>query len=49
VVEHLGDPGAVLVVDLSRGRNYADIASGGDVNGLVGVGFSPARFAERSA
>jgi SRSO17 transposase len=53
VVEHLapgpGDPAAVLVVDLCRPRNYADMVSGGDGNGAGEVGSSPARFAERSA
>jgi hypothetical protein len=49
VVEHLGDPAGVLVVDLCRPRNYADMVSGGDGNGAGEVGSSPARFAERSA
>jgi len=42
VVAGLGDQNAVLVVDLCRPRNYADIGSGGDGNGAGEVGFSPA-------
>jgi hypothetical protein len=49
VVEHLGERDGVLVVDLCRPGNYADVVSGVDANAAREVGFSPARLAERSA
>jgi SRSO17 transposase len=49
VVDRLGSLDALLVVDLCRYRNYADLVGGGGGEGLGGVGFWPVRFAERSA